>query len=122
MDKGYNHKLECFIQSYESNEILDSAVLIAPLVFFISPTDPRFVKTLDKILKAPEKGGLTSTGLVYRYNHALSDDGIRGKEGAFSMCRSCQHIYLHVRHLLTTCPTLRYLLAGRSPHEGKSSQ
>jgi hypothetical protein len=22
MDKGYNQKLECFIQSYESNEIL----------------------------------------------------------------------------------------------------
>jgi GH15 family glucan-1,4-alpha-glucosidase len=86
MDKGYNQKLECFIQSYESNEILDSAVLIAPLVFFISPIDPRFTKTLDKILKAPEKGGLTSTGLVYRYNHALSDDGVGGKEGAFSMC------------------------------------
>ncbi|KAF2819764.1 glycosyl hydrolase [Ophiobolus disseminans] len=84
--KGYNQKPECFIQSYESNEVLDSAVLIAPLVFFISPTDPRFLKTLDKILKAPDKGGLTSTGLVYRYNHSLSDDGVGGREGAFSMC------------------------------------
>jgi GH15 family glucan-1,4-alpha-glucosidase len=45
MDKGYNHKLETFIQSYEHNEILDSAVLIAPLVFFIAPNDPRFTKT-----------------------------------------------------------------------------
>jgi GH15 family glucan-1,4-alpha-glucosidase len=87
MDKGYNHKLECFIQSYESNEVLDSAVLIAPLVFFISPTDPRFVKTLDRILKAPEKGGLTSTGLVYRYNHALSDDGVGGREGKHAPVR-----------------------------------
>ncbi|KAI4942014.1 hypothetical protein J4E91_010401 [Alternaria rosae] len=86
MEKGYNTDLECFIQSYESNTILDSAVLVAPLVFFISPTDPRFLKTLDRILKAPEKGGLTSTGLVYRYNHALSDDGVGGQEGAFSMC------------------------------------
>ncbi|KAF2853669.1 glycoside hydrolase family 15 protein [Plenodomus tracheiphilus IPT5] len=87
MDKGYNLKLECFVQSYESNDVLDSAVLIAPLVFFISPTDPRFLKTLDRILKAPEKGGLTSTGLVYRYNNALSDDGVGGgHEGAFSMC------------------------------------
>jgi len=75
MDKGYNQELETFIQSYESREVLDSAVLIAPLVFFISPTDPRFLKTLDRILKLPEKGGLTSTGLVYRYNSALSDDG-----------------------------------------------
>jgi GH15 family glucan-1,4-alpha-glucosidase len=86
MDKGYNKELECFIQSYEANDVLDSAVLIAPLVFFISPTDPRFVKTLDRILKAPEKGGLTSTGLVYRYNSAKSDDGVGGREGAFSMC------------------------------------
>ncbi|KAH8724495.1 glycosyl hydrolase [Phaeosphaeriaceae sp. PMI808] len=69
MEKGYNQKLECFIQSYEANEILDSSILIAPL-----------------ILKAPEKGGLTSTGLVYRYNHTLSDDGVGGREGAFSMC------------------------------------
>ncbi|KAH7409977.1 Six-hairpin glycosidase-like protein [Phaeosphaeria sp. MPI-PUGE-AT-0046c] len=86
MDKGYNQKLECFIQSYESNEALDSSILIAPLVFFISPTDPRFLKTLDKILKAPERGGLTSTGLVYRYDFARSDDGVGGREGVFSMC------------------------------------
>ena len=86
MDKGYNKELDCFIQSYEANDVLDSAVLIAPLVFFIAPTDPRFLKTLDRILKAPEKGGLTSTGLVYRYNSAKSDDGVGGREGAFSMC------------------------------------
>lgn len=86
MDKGYNQKLECFIQSYEANEVLDSSILIAPLVFFISPTDPRFLRTLDRILKAPEKGGLTSTGLVYRYDFARSDDGVGGREGAFSMC------------------------------------
>lgn len=75
MTNGYNHQMQCFIQSYESNEVLDSAVLIAPLVFFISPNDPRFISTLDQILKPPEKGGLTSTGLVYRYNTLKSDDG-----------------------------------------------
>jgi GH15 family glucan-1,4-alpha-glucosidase len=78
MERGYNHELKVFIQSYEAREVLDSAVLIAPLVFFISPTDPRFLNTLDRILKPPEKGGLTSTGLVYRYNSALSDDGESG--------------------------------------------
>ncbi|KAF2115437.1 Six-hairpin glycosidase [Lophiotrema nucula] len=86
MDKGYNQKLQTFIQSYEENEVLDSSVLIAPLVFFIAPNDPRFLNTLNKILLPPEKGGLTSTGLVYRYNWASSDDGVGGREGAFSMC------------------------------------
>jgi hypothetical protein len=31
---------------------------------------------MDRILLAPEKGGLTSTGLVYRYNTATSEDGM----------------------------------------------
>lgn len=86
MQKGYNQEMQCFIQSYEENEVLDSAVLIAPLVFFIAPNDPRFTNTLERILKPPEKGGLTSTGLVYRYNWLKSDDGVGGREGAFSMC------------------------------------
>jgi len=86
MEKGYNKELGAFVQSYEANEVLDSAVLIAPLVFFVAPNDPRFTSTLELILRAPEKGGLTSTGLVYRYNHLRSDDGVGGREGAFSMC------------------------------------
>lgn len=67
--------MNCFIQSYKNNTILDSSILIAPLVFFIAPCDPRFLSTLDRILLPPEKGGLTSTGLVYRYDTELSDDG-----------------------------------------------
>lgn len=40
-----------FSQSYEDKDALDSAVLIMPLVFFISAADPRFTSTLDTILK-----------------------------------------------------------------------
>ncbi|KAF4985755.1 hypothetical protein FGRMN_11107 [Fusarium graminum] len=86
MDKGWNDEMKCFVQSFESRTMLDSSILIAPLVFFISPCDPRFLSTLDRILLPPEKGGLTSTGLVYRYDTELSDDGVGGQEGAFSMC------------------------------------
>lgn len=75
MFTGYNTEMKCFVQSYESNTMLDSSILIAPLVFFITPNDPRFVNTMDRILLPPEKGGLTSTGLVYRYDTELSDDG-----------------------------------------------
>ncbi|POR31301.1 Uncharacterized protein TPAR_08505 [Tolypocladium paradoxum] len=94
MEKGYNTEMKCFVQSYENNTMLDSSILIAPLVFFISPCDPRFTNTLDRILLPPEKGGLTSTGLVFRYDTDLSDDGkscrehhrVGGRDGAFSMC------------------------------------
>jgi GH15 family glucan-1,4-alpha-glucosidase len=72
---GYNPTMGAFIQSYETREALDSAVLIAPLVFFIAPNDPRFTGTLEHILKSPEKGGLTSAELVFRYDTKKSDDG-----------------------------------------------
>ncbi|RYP14249.1 hypothetical protein DL767_010392 [Monosporascus sp. MG133] len=67
--------MHSFIQSYESTTVLDSSILIAPLVFFISPNDPRFLSTMDRILLPPDKGGLTSAGLVHRYDVELSDDG-----------------------------------------------
>jgi len=86
MTRGFNHKLNSFVQSYESNTTLDSAVLIAPLVFFMSPNDPQFVGTLDAVLKSPEKGGLTSAGFVFRYDHEKTDDGVGGREGTFVMC------------------------------------
>ncbi|RYP03149.1 hypothetical protein DL764_005356 [Monosporascus ibericus] len=86
MEKGYNKKMHSFIQSYENTTVLDSSILIAPLVFFITPNDPRFLSTMDRILLPPDRGGLTSAGLVHRYDVELSDDGVGGHEGAFSMC------------------------------------
>jgi GH15 family glucan-1,4-alpha-glucosidase len=67
--------MKCFVQSYENRTVLDSSILIAPLVFFIAPSDPRFLNTLDRIALSPEKGGLMSTGLVYRYDTELAEDG-----------------------------------------------
>ena len=37
MEKAWNKELKCFGQSYEETHVLDSAVLIMPLVFFIAP-------------------------------------------------------------------------------------
>jgi GH15 family glucan-1,4-alpha-glucosidase len=101
--------LKSFVQSYENENVIDSSILIAPLVFFIAPNDPRFLYTVERILLPPEKGGLTVTGLVHRYDSAVAFDGkklslsfhvhlsvfcmsdrrntgVGGEEGAFSMC------------------------------------
>ncbi|KAJ7143850.1 glycoside hydrolase family 15 protein [Mycena epipterygia] len=86
MNKAYNKELQVFGQSYEETDVLDSAVLIMPLVFFIQPSDPRFVNTLKQILKTPERGGLTSNNLVFRYDVHKSDDGVGGEEGTFCLC------------------------------------
>ncbi|KAI0307573.1 glycoside hydrolase family 15 protein [Multifurca ochricompacta] len=86
MQKAWNPTKKFFAQSYDEIDILDSAVLIMPLVFFSTASDPRFRSTLDAILKSPERGGLTANNLVYRYNTAESDDGVGGEEGTFCLC------------------------------------
>jgi len=85
--KGWSEEKQHYKQSYES-DALDSSVLIMPLVFFISPVDPRFLSTMKQIMRSPERGGLTANGLVFRYDPKKSEDGIAGggEEGAFSMC------------------------------------
>ncbi|KAI0823241.1 glycoside hydrolase family 15 protein [Trametes gibbosa] len=86
MHKAWNPERRFFAQSYEDLEILDSALLIMPLVFFSTPADPRFLSTLRQILHTPERGGLTSNGLVYRYDVSKTDDGVGGEEGTFCLC------------------------------------
>lgn len=76
MDKGFNKERGHFSQSFESREVLDAAILIAPLVFFCPPNDPRFISTLEKILENPEKEGLSSAKMVFRYDHVKANDGI----------------------------------------------
>lgn len=60
MHKAWNKDLQIFGQSYEETDVLDSSVMIMPLVFFMNPSDPRFLSTLKAVLKSPERGGLTS--------------------------------------------------------------
>lgn len=50
-NKAFNVKGNYFGQSYEQNWILDSSLLVMPLVFFMNAADPRFTGTLDQILK-----------------------------------------------------------------------
>jgi len=85
MSRGWNRELQAFVQSYDSLT-LDASNLIMPLVFFLSPTDPRMLKTLQAIQRSPSQGGLVSNSLVYRYNVAQNADGLSGEEGTFNMC------------------------------------
>ncbi|KAK7052597.1 glycoside hydrolase family 15 protein [Favolaschia claudopus] len=86
MEKAFDKQLKVFGQSYEDTDVIDSAVLIMPLVFFIQPSDPRFVNTLKHILRTRDRGGLTSNNLVFRYDVTKSDDGVGGEEGTFCLC------------------------------------
>jgi GH15 family glucan-1,4-alpha-glucosidase len=85
MAKGWNEKRQAFTRYYGSDS-LDASNLIMPLVFFVSATDPKMLKTIDTMRQPPSEGGLVSNSLVYRYNQAHSDDGLTGKEGTFNLC------------------------------------
>lgn len=75
---GYNTTIGAFTQSYDDTA-LDASCLLLPLVGFIPPDDPRMRSTVDRIMRE-----LTDEhGFVYRY---LSDDGLQGGEGTFTLC------------------------------------
>jgi len=85
MANGWSQSRQAMVQHYGS-EALDAATLIMPLVFFLSPTDPIMLKTVDAIRQSPDKGGLVSNSLVYRYNVGSTPDGLHGREGTFNIC------------------------------------
>jgi GH15 family glucan-1,4-alpha-glucosidase len=80
MSRGLHPERRAFVQHFDT-DVLDASILLMPLVKFISPTDPRWLSTLDAI-----SSELVSDSLVYRYDPRASPDGLRGDEGTFSMC------------------------------------
>src|SRR5690606_1327503 len=78
--RGYNAKKGCFVQSYESDEV-DASLLLLPTVGFISIDDERMVGTVAAIEQE-----LMADGLVLRYDTSRSEDGLPPGEGAFLAC------------------------------------
>jgi GH15 family glucan-1,4-alpha-glucosidase len=80
MERGWNSKIGAFTQHYDT-EVLDSSLLMMPLMGFIAPRDPMWLSTLAAMDRE-----LVSDSLVYRYNPSASPDGLAGDEGTFSLC------------------------------------
>ncbi|MTD15916.1 glycosyl hydrolase family 15 [Nakamurella sp. YIM 132087] len=68
------------VQRYGS-DALDASLLLAPLLRFLPPDDPRIRATVLAI--ADE---LTHDGMVLRYRVDETDDGLSGEEGTFTIC------------------------------------
>jgi GH15 family glucan-1,4-alpha-glucosidase len=60
---------------------VDASTLLMPLMRFISPSDPRWVSTLETIERE-----LTVDTMVKRYLPETGVDGLAGKEGTFTPC------------------------------------
>ena len=80
MEEGWCDAKGAFVQ-HDQTDVLDASVLLMPLLGFISPTDPRWLSTLDAI-----GDELVSDSLVFRYHPDASPDGLDGDEGTFTIC------------------------------------
>jgi len=79
-EKGFNKKLNSFVQAYGSKQ-LDGSCLRIGLVGFLPMDDPRIVGTVEAIEKR-----LMKDGFVARYDTRKTDDGLPVGEGAFLAC------------------------------------
>jgi GH15 family glucan-1,4-alpha-glucosidase len=66
---------------YYGSPALDASLLLAPLLEFLPPDDPRIRATVMAI-----RDELTVDGLVLRYKVEETDDGFSGEEGTFTIC------------------------------------
>ncbi|MEY9845568.1 glycoside hydrolase family 15 protein [Streptacidiphilus sp. MAP5-3] len=80
MQRGWSTGRRAFVQSLDGSE-LDASLLMMPMAKFVSPTDPKWLSTLDAL-----STDLVSDSLVYRYDPTSTPDGLHGPEGTFSIC------------------------------------
>jgi GH15 family glucan-1,4-alpha-glucosidase len=85
LEKGWNRQKRCFVQSYGSDR-LDASVLMMPLVFFMTPNDPMMEATVAAIHRPVSQGGLVCDGMVYRYHPESPGDNLPPGEGSFNAC------------------------------------
>ena len=77
--KAWNEKVGAFTQSYES-EKLDASILLISLTGFLPPDDSRLRRTVEAVERT-----LMKDGFIQRYITDESD-GLSGGEGAFIAC------------------------------------
>ena len=77
---GWNAKRDAFVQSYGSDE-LDASLLLMPITGFLPCSDRRVRSTIDAIQRE-----LTVDGFVLRYRTHESLDGLPPCEGVFLAC------------------------------------
>jgi GH15 family glucan-1,4-alpha-glucosidase len=79
-ERGFNARVGAFTQSYGS-DALDASVLLMAHTGFLPPRDPRIIGTVQAIEKS-----LLRDGFVLRYSTETGNDGLPGTEGAFLAC------------------------------------
>ncbi|KJC49675.1 glucoamylase [Bradyrhizobium sp. LTSP885] len=78
--RGFDHDLNSFVESYGS-KVLDASLLLLPSVGFLPPADPRIRGTIDAVEKY-----MMRDGFVLRHDPREVSDETQPIEGAFLAC------------------------------------
>lgn len=74
----WDEELQSFVQA-KGEKGIDASLLLMPMLRYISPSDPQWLSTMQRI-----EDCLTEDSLVFRYGSGT--DGIDGEEGSFTAC------------------------------------
>ncbi|MBO0682321.1 MAG: glycoside hydrolase family 15 protein [Candidatus Dormibacteraeota bacterium] len=82
LDRAWDERTQTLSASLDGSGELDANLLALPLRRVLKADHPRMVATTKAVAERLSAGG----GLLYRYLHTESPDGIAGDEGAFLLC------------------------------------
>jgi GH15 family glucan-1,4-alpha-glucosidase len=82
LTRAWNDEAKTLSEHLDGGASVDASLLALPLRGVIEADHPRMVATTAAIAERLSAGG----GLLYRYRHDASPDGLAGDEGAFLLC------------------------------------
>jgi GH15 family glucan-1,4-alpha-glucosidase len=82
LDESWDESAQTLSEHLDGGASLDASLLALPLRRVVPADHPRMVATTTAIAKQLSAGD----GLLYRYLHDKSPDGLPGDEGAFLLC------------------------------------
>jgi alpha,alpha-trehalase len=82
LDQSWNEKDQTLCEHLDGAGGVDASLLALPLRRVVAADHPRMVATTQAVAERLDAGG----GLLYRYLHDDSPDGLSGDEGAFLLC------------------------------------
>jgi GH15 family glucan-1,4-alpha-glucosidase len=82
LTRAWNEDAKTLCEHLDGGDSVDASLLALPLRGVVAADHPRMVATTAAIAERLSAGG----GLLYRYRHDASPDGLAGDEGAFLLC------------------------------------
>jgi GH15 family glucan-1,4-alpha-glucosidase len=118
LTRAWNEDAKTLSEHLDGSDSLDASLLALPLRGVVPAHHPKMVATADAVAERLSAGG----GLLYRYLHDESPDGLAGDEGAFLLCSFWLVDNLALQGRLDEAEELYTSLCGRASPLGLLSE